>query len=153
VVDLDLLGRTARENGDVSVVLIGDATCSLEGLTALPNVHWLGSRPYEAIPALGRGFDIALMPWLDNEWIRFANPVKLKEYLALGLPVVTTEYPQVDAYRDRVFVADRSEFPAVARRVLTAPRNVDSLRGSVANDSWSSRADALAAVADSAGAA
>ena len=153
VVDLELLRRTAQENQDVSLVLIGDATCSMDALTSLPNVHWLGHRPYESIPALGRGFDVALMPWLDNEWIRFASPVKLKEYLALGLPVVTTDYPQVASYRDRVVVADRAQFPALARRTLSAPRNGDSLRRSVLAASWSSQASRLAAVADAVGGA
>jgi len=153
VVDLELIARTARENSDVSVVLVGDASCPMGELTALPNVHWLGHRPYEAIPALGRGFDVALMPWLDNEWVRFANPVKLKEYLALGLPVVTTEYPEVRSYLDRVVVADRSHFPTLARRALTAPRDPDRLRRSVVATSWSSRAGLLADLADSAGAA
>jgi glycosyltransferase involved in cell wall biosynthesis len=153
VVDLELLRQTARENHDVSLILVGDATCSMEALTSLPNVHWLGFRPYESIPALGRGFDVALMPWLDNEWIRFANPVKLKEYLALGLPVVTTEYPQVEGYRDRVVVAERSRFPALARRALSAPRDADRLRHSVVSTSWSSQACLLSDIADSAGVA
>ena len=153
VVDLELLRRTAEENRDVSVVLIGAATCDMAALTSLPNVHWLGHRPYESIPALGRGFDVALMPWLDNEWIRFANPVKLKEYLALGLPVVTTAFPQVEDYRDRVVVADRSQFPALARQALSASRHPERLRRSVVTTSWSSRARLLSAIADSVGAA
>ena len=85
VVDLDLLRETAEALPDASIVLIGDATCSMDELAAVPNVHWLGYQPYADIPSFGRGFDVAIMPWLDNEWIRFANPIKLKEYLALGL--------------------------------------------------------------------
>lgn len=149
VVDLDLLRRTAEENPDASVVLIGDATCPMDELTSLPNVHWLGRRPYETIPSLARGFDVALMPWLDNQWIRFANPVKLKEYLALGLPVVTTSYPEVEDYRDRVVVADdRSAFPGLARRALTVAPDADRLRASVVGCSWSARADELTGIAD-----
>lgn len=152
VVDLDLLHRTAEENPDCSLVLIGDATCDMEKLTALPNVHWLGHRPYASIPALGRGFDVALMPWLDNEWIRFANPVKLKEYLALGLPVVTTAYPEVESYRDRVFVADeRDKFPVLARQALTERPCPADLRASVTTSSWASRKDHLLSVADGRG--
>ncbi len=148
VVDLPLLRETALAHPDCSLVLIGDATCSMDDLTALPNVHWLGFRPYDRIPAIGRGFDVALMPWLDNEWIRYANPIKLKEYLALGLPVVSTEYPEVDAYRDRVRVAARREdFPALVRAALDDPPDPVLLRSSVLRFAWSARARELTMVA------
>jgi glycosyltransferase involved in cell wall biosynthesis len=150
VVDLDLLRRTAVELPEVQLVLIGDATCAMEQLTALPNVHWLGYRPYETIPALARGFDVALMPWLDNEWIRFANPIKLKEYLALGLPVVTTEYPEVDAYRSRLWVAaSRSQFPALIKDALANPGDPMQRRALVADCSWETRAEVLTKIAKS----
>ena len=45
------------------------------------------------------------MPWNDNEWIRLCNPVKAKEYLALGKPIVTTYYPEVEVYKDVIYVA------------------------------------------------
>lgn len=151
VVDLDLLRRTAADNPDLSLVLVGDATCPMDDLLALPNVHWLGFRPYADIPALGRAFDVALMPWLDNEWIRFANPVKLKEYLALGLPVVTTSYPEVEDYRDRVVVATREDFPAAVRRALDDPPDPEALRRTVLHCAWSERAQGLTDLLDRTG--
>jgi GT2 family glycosyltransferase/glycosyltransferase involved in cell wall biosynthesis len=151
VVDLDLLRRTALELPDVSLVLIGDASVPMDSLTALPNVHWLGYRPYESIPALGRGFDVGLMPWLDNEWIQFANPIKLKEYLALGLPVVTTEYPEVEDYRGRVWVAQsREEFPRLVRKAIENPGDPAQRRESVLDCSWQARAAQLIDIADEA---
>ncbi len=144
VVDMDLLRKTAAELPDVQLVLVGDATCSMDELCALPNVHWLGHRSYTDIPSLGRGFDVALMPWLDNEWIRFANPIKLKEYLALGLTVVTTDYPEVDAYRDRVRVAKtRDDFVTLIREALSEPGDPPELRASVLGDTWQARAATL----------
>lgn len=140
VVDIDLFRRTALELPHVSVVLIGDASADLTELLALPNVHWLGFQPYADIPGHGRGFDVALMPWLDNEWIRFANPIKLKEYLALGLTVVTTEYPEVEDYRDRVHVAARREdFPATVERALGERFDPARLRESVRSSSWAAK--------------
>lgn len=154
VVDMDLLRRTATDNPDASLVLVGDATCPMDELTSLPNVHWLGFRPYSSIPAVGRGFDVALMPWLDNEWIRFANPIKLKEYLALGLPVVSTDYPEVDAYRKQVLVAhDRSDFPGMARRAVDSASDPREQRDSILSSSWAARARHLVGVADRIGGA
>ena len=153
VVDMDLFVRTATELPDASLVLVGDATCSMDALTDLPNVHWLGHRPYEAIPSLGLGFQVALMPWLDNEWIRFANPIKLKEYLALGLPVVSTEYPEVDDYRQVVSVAPtRDDFPRLVREALDDPGDPAERRAFVEPHSWRGRAAALTALVDGAGA-
>lgn len=144
VVDMDLLLKTAREVPEASLVLIGDATCPMDELTALPNVHWLGHRPYETIPSLGLGFDVALMPWLDNEWIRFANPIKLKEYLALGLPVVSTEYPEVDAYRGVVRVAPtRDDFTLLVREAVADPGDAKGRRAFVQPYSWAGRAAVL----------
>ena len=72
-------------------------------------MHWLGFRPYEEIPRYGAGFDVAIMPWRDNEWIRNCNPIKLKEYLALGLPVVSTDFPEVHRYASVVRIARSPE--------------------------------------------
>lgn len=140
VVDMDLFRETALALPDVNLVLVGDSSCDMAALTALPNVHWLGFQPYATIPAYGRGFDVALMPWLDNEWIRFANPIKLKEYLALGLTVVTTDYPEIEEYRDRVYVArDREDFPATVARALAHRLDPGALRASVLTSSWSAK--------------
>lgn len=153
VVDLDLLEKVAVDLPDASLVLIGDATCPMDRLTALPNVYWLGHRPYEAIPSLGRGFDVALMPWLDNEWIRFANPIKLKEYLALGLPVVSTEYPEVDAYRELIRVANTAEdFIEQIREALADPGDPERRYRFVLPFAWSGRAGVLLGLADEIGA-
>jgi len=106
LVDFDLLEHLARELPEAHLVLIGDATSSMKRFEKIPNVHWLGFRPYEVIPRYGVGFDVAIMPWLDNDWIRNCNPIKLKEYLALGLPVVSTDFPEVRNYASFVRIAN-----------------------------------------------
>ncbi|WP_217368146.1 glycosyltransferase [Kitasatospora sp. MMS16-BH015] len=150
VVDFDLLGRVAKEYPDAQLVLIGDTTADLGALTALPNVHHLGFRPYAEIPAYGRGFDVALMPWLDNDWVRHCNPIKLKEYLALGLPVVSTDFPEVRRYAEQISVADTTEgFLAAIGEALAAAAGPDAdgaaqrRRAAVAGDSWQDRATDL----------
>lgn len=155
VVDMDLIAETARAIPEASLVLVGDATCPMDELEALPNVHWLGYQPYERIPALGRNFDVALMPWLDNDWIRYANPIKLKEYLALGLPVVSTDYPEVHHGTGHVSVArDRAEFAELVRRHLADPGDAGARharRASVLGATWRARAGQLLEIAADAG--
>ncbi|XVV06289.1 glycosyltransferase [Actinosynnema sp. CA-248983] len=143
LVDFDLLERLAAELPDASLVLIGDATHPMRRYDKYPNVHWLGFRPYDTIPAYGSAFDVAIMPWLDNDWIRHSNPIKLKEYLALGLPVVSTDFAELAAYRDRVRgAASHTGFVEAVRRTLTEGglKPAGALRQSVLTYSWHSRA-------------
>jgi hypothetical protein len=86
------------------------------------------------------------MPWNDSPWIHRSNPIKLKEYLALGLPVVSTWFAELDGYLDRVRLAKGSrEFVTAVRDSLElgpllAP---EKLRDSVMPYSWRSRAAVL----------
>ena len=146
VVDFDLLEHVARELPDASLVLIGDSTYPMERFARYGNVHWLGRRPYQEIPAYGSGFDVAIMPWVDTPWIHRSNPIKLKEYLALGLPVVSSEFAELDGYRDRVRTAtDPAGFVAAIRESLEFGPLLEpaKLRDSVLGYSWRSRAEVL----------
>jgi GT2 family glycosyltransferase/glycosyltransferase involved in cell wall biosynthesis len=151
LVDFDLLERVAAEVSDAELVLIGDATCSMERFDKYPNVRWLGYRPYEQIPAYGSGFDVALMPWLDNDWIRLCNPIKMKEYLALGLAVVSTDFPELSQYPDLIRVAaDPADFVAQVRQALAdgGPASPAARRAAVLGASWEARAQQLLDVAE-----
>ncbi len=151
IVDLDLLRRVAQELPDCSLVLIGDATCPIDDLLSLPNVHWLGFRPYEDIPAHGAEFDVALMPWLRNDWIEHSNPIKLKEYLALGLPVVSTDFPEVHYYSDAIAIArDADHFVGLVREALqgNALGTEQTRRARVEGSTWDRQADALVALGE-----
>lgn len=151
VVDLELLAHVARELPQATLLLVGDATCPIDELTAMDNVRWLGFRPYEEIPSYGATFDVALMPWLRNEWIEHANPIKLKEYLALGLPIVSTDFPEVRHYSDVVAVAsDPDEFVELIRSALdgAAVGTPGQRRDRVAGASWDRRAEQLRALGE-----
>ena len=146
VVDLDLLEKVAKNLPDCSLVLIGDATCPIDHIVSRPNVHWFGFRPYEQIPSLGAGFDVALMPWLRNEWIEQCNPIKMKEYLAIGLPIVSTDFPEVHFYSDAIAIAsDHDQFIELIRDALDG-RGVGSLesrKARVEDSTWDRKAEQL----------
>jgi glycosyltransferase involved in cell wall biosynthesis len=95
-IDVDLLVHVARRFPDASLVLIGKATMDLTPLERLPNVHLLGRRPYATLPSYCKGFDVALIPFPVSEVTLNANPLKAREYLAAGLPVVSTPIPEVE---------------------------------------------------------
>ena len=151
VVNLDLLKRVAEEIPRCTLLLIGDATCPLDELVALPNVRWLGFRPYDEIPSYGAAFDVALMPWLCNDWIEHSNPIKLKEYLALGLPVVSTDFPEVRLYSDVIAIArDDDHFVELVADALDGKSvGTDQTRKArVAGATWDRRAEELIALGD-----
>ena len=66
----------------------------------LPNVHYLGSKPYAEMPGYASQFDVCVLPWAtDNEWVSYGSAIKVREYLATGKPVVITplyEYEPLD---------------------------------------------------------
>lgn len=141
-VDGDLLLRVAKDFPDATVVVVGPSTMDLSLLEAQPNVRIFGAQDHERIPAFGVGFDVAIMPWLDNEWIRNCNPIKLKEYLALGLPVVSTYFPEAERWPVRT-ARTADEFVAEVRAALSDPGDPALRRAAVAGDSWKSRGEAL----------
>lgn len=95
-VDVDLMAAVAKHFSQGSLVVLGKVTTDASVLESLPNVHLLGRKPYEELPAYCKGFDVALMPFRVNELTLNANPLKVREYLAAGLPVVSTPIPEVE---------------------------------------------------------
>jgi glycosyltransferase involved in cell wall biosynthesis len=93
-VDIDLI-RQLAERLPYSFVLIGDAKTKLEPLQRLPNVFHLGRRPYATLPDYCSGFQTAIVPFRRSVLTRSVNPIKLREYAAAGLPVVSTDLPEV----------------------------------------------------------
>lgn len=89
--DLDIIDRLAEARPDWAIVMVGPVVkISETDLPRRPNLHYIGSRSYEALPAYLAHWDVALMPFALNEATRFISPTKTPEYLAAGRPVVST---------------------------------------------------------------
>jgi glycosyltransferase involved in cell wall biosynthesis len=145
-VDMELLCRTAREIPEANLVLVGNSAVDTGTLASLPNVHLLGAKAHAEIPAYGHGFDVAIMPRPDSLWSRSTNPIKLKEYLALGLPIVSTWIPELAYYDDVVRIGRTpEEFIAAIKSTLVdgGAGTVASRKARVADATWSTRADQL----------
>ena len=108
-VDLDLLADAARSRADWHFVLLGDSTVDLEPYRALPNMHFLGRKPYQDLPSYCRQFDVGLIPFVVNDLTEAVNPIKLREYLAAGLPVVSSPMPEVQLYEHLIHIADSAD--------------------------------------------
>ena len=144
VIDLDLMVRVARAFPKATLLVIGPKAMEIGRLLAEPNVCYLGPVPYEQLPEYAAHFNVGIMPWLQNEWIRGCNPIKLKEYLALGFPIVSMRFPQLASYEDLVHAVDDAGafVSAVAAALATDdPAAAERRRASVRNASWDAIAD------------
>jgi glycosyltransferase involved in cell wall biosynthesis len=141
--DVPFLEKVVELLSEMSFVFIGKASSDCSGLKSHSNVLMLGQKLYQEIPSYGRCFDAAIMPWRQNRWIEACNPVKLKEYLALGKPVISTPFPQLQEYKDVVYQAGTpEEFSAKIKQAITedCPRLISARRERVRNQTWDSKA-------------
>ncbi len=130
--DAGLVGELAALRPDWTFVMIGPVVkIDPADLPHLPNIHWLGGRDYKELPAYLGAWDAGFMPFARNESTRFISPTKTPEFLAAGLPVVST--PITDVVRDwgpkpdgtggLVEIAeDAPSFAAALAMVLERPR-------------------------------
>ena len=96
--DLELLATLAAARPNWHLVMIGPVVkIDPAGLPRATNIHYLGGKHYDALPAYLAGWRVALLPFAINEATRFISPTKTPEYLAAGRPVVST--PIVDVVR------------------------------------------------------
>jgi hypothetical protein len=119
--DLDLIAALAADLPDWTIRIVGPvAKIDPADLPRAANLEYPGMASYDELPAVMAGFDVALMPFALNEATRNISPTKTLEYLAAGLPVVSTRVPDVVGdYPDVVHLADDgAAFAAACRQVV-----------------------------------
>lgn len=94
--DQDLLRAIAYGNPDWSVILIGNPLGDFTRCRSISNIHFIGPIPLSNIPEYGIHFDVCIMSFVQNEWITYSCPVKYREYLALGKPIVSVPIIEVE---------------------------------------------------------
>ena len=108
-IDYDLLLFLARSRPQWTFLLLGYASADVEALKQCPNVAMVGPQPYETLPRWARAFDVAIIPARLTWHYKNANPLKLREYLATGKPVVSVTTPETERFADVVYLADTPE--------------------------------------------
>ncbi len=120
--DLELIGGLADALPEWELRMVGPVIEKIDprSVPRAPNIAYLGKQPYERLPQLMAGFDVALMPFALNEATRSISPTKTLEYLAAGLPVVSTRVPDVVAdYAEVVDLRDDAAgYAEACRRAL-----------------------------------
>ena len=139
-IDLALVDALAASRPDWQVVMVGPVVkIDPATLPQRPNLHWLGNRHYDELPAYLTGWSVALMPFAINAATRFISPTKTPEYLAAGKPVVST--PIVDVirhYGDLTGVSIAADAPAFVA-------GCEAALALAPDGAWRDEADALLA--------
>jgi glycosyltransferase involved in cell wall biosynthesis len=131
----------ARAYPDASIVLVGPLTAPTNGLVA-PNVHLLGARSYAELPAYVQAFDVGIVPYVENEWTRAVDPLKLLEYMAAGVPAVASPLPEVAKYAGVVRVAPLGQpFVTAVGELLASRPDGGAARAVAETNTWQHRAD------------
>ncbi len=150
-VDLDLIAAIARARPAWSIVLIGQQLDDVTSVRGLPNVHLLGRKPHDQLPAYCKGFDVGLIPYRIDARMTFVNPIKLREYLSAGVPVVSTRVPEVERYAHLAQIAD--DAPGFIRAIEHAlatdsPARRRERSAAMAGETWPARVAEVARIVD-----
>jgi glycosyltransferase involved in cell wall biosynthesis len=150
-VDLDLVAAVARARPAWSIVLVGQVLGDVGAVAGLANVHLLGRRPHAELPAYCKGFDVALIPYRIDERMAYVNPIKLREYLSAGVPVVSTAVPEVRRYARWCQIADDGPgFVAAIERALAddSPAARRERSAAMAAETWPARVAEVARIVE-----
>jgi len=108
--DLELIECLAVAYPNCSLLIIGPLL-NVRNIPQHPNIHWLGYKPYGQLIYYARSFNVGIIPFKPSEMTRAVNPIKMWEYMAMGIPVVTTALPEARHYGNLVYYsATRQEF-------------------------------------------
>ena len=145
-VDVKVVEYLARRFPKYSFVMIGNSSISLDFLRPLPNVHLLGRIAYADLPKYASYFDVGLNPFVMNELTLAVNPLKLMEYYALGIPVISSKLPDILDTKGPIFFAEtHDEFGDRLEEIFQS--DLQSLKQTAQDtarkNSWASRADDL----------
>jgi glycosyltransferase involved in cell wall biosynthesis len=116
--DVDLLEQLAVRRPDWTFAFVGRAATDLRSLPTLPNIRLQPPVPYETLPDWARAFDVCLMPYRSGAFAQAANPLKLREYLATGRPVVSTPMPEAAPFAQHILLAEGAD--AFVRQIEVA---------------------------------
>jgi len=108
-IELGLVAWLAEQRPDWTFLMIGRVAVPDSEVPRLPNVRFIGRRPYETLPAYGKAFTVAMIPYHLTPQVIHSNPIKLREYLAMGKPIVSVSTPEIDKFAEVVAIARTRE--------------------------------------------
>lgn len=142
--DQDLLYEVATNMTDVSFIITGSTETDVSRLTSLANMYFTGSVPFLEVPKIAAGFDICMLPYKLNDLTDAIQPLKFKEYIATGKPIVSTPIREARGLADYIgLAADADEWTALIRRYMDGyhPASDAQRHSFLQDESWTSKAE------------
>lgn len=146
----EILKRIASEVQNCEIHILGRVVCSIKNLKKFPNIFFHGNIDYANLPDKIKKMDIFLLPYIKNELTNNINPLKLKEYLSTGRPVVASNIPEVTRYNDYLFTAsNEQDFIEIINKLRTNMalyNSNDVIEYIKRNETWESKAKTLSSI-------
>ncbi len=145
-IDDELIKQAARQLPKWTFEFVGGIRSQARFLDAAPNIIWRGPLPYKDLPSEMANWDAAWIPFRVDDLTRAVNPIKLREYLAAGLPTFSTPLPESIALGNVVCVGSNANDLARFLEEVVEQDSTDARltrRAAVAEHSWSTRVDEL----------
>ena len=147
--DVEMLAQAATALPGWQFVFVGAVKTDVGVLKELPNVQFLGPKPHSKLPAYVQNWDVAMLPFRHNRQILACNPLKLREYLASGTAIASTDFPAVQVYSDYVAIQNHREpFSRVIQKAYESRDERQTRQQVVARESWQHRAAQLEQLID-----
>lgn len=149
--DFDLIDRLAAERPDCSIVMVGPLY-NVSDVPRRPNIHYLGFKSYEQLAAYEQAFDVGIVPFKLSSMVESVNPIKMWEYMAAGLPIVTTNIPEAHKYAPLILWSqDEQEFIGNIDRALAdnSPELREQRMAFARENSWLVRARQIVDIIES----
>jgi glycosyltransferase involved in cell wall biosynthesis len=151
--DVTAIEKCAKTLTDASFVFLGTIKRNVDRLKALPNVYFFGRIDYNDLPFFLRHFDVCTIPFEINEMTVHVNPIKVYEYMATGLPIVSSNLPEVNDLKDLIHIYQNTDdFVAKVKTALDEKQAidrgepsdlVDRRKKKAEENSWDARAERI----------
>jgi glycosyltransferase involved in cell wall biosynthesis len=152
LIDQELIQRAARERPDWQWVFIGNKSRGVE-IESLPNTHFLPPVPYRELPHYAAGFDVCVLPWdTAHSFTSYGSAIKVREYLATGIPVVISPLPEYESMSAVLRIArSHDDWFRLVEAALNEndPEAARARQSAVSGGTWDARAEFVSGLIES----
>ncbi len=139
-IDFPLLAELARRRPAWTFCMIGPQRCDVSALSGLPNILLPGRREHHGLPAYCKGFDVAIIPYdVNHPLIEAVNPIKAREILAAGVPVVSSDFPEMREPLTGVRLARTPDEWIAALEEQLAEQDRPAISAAIRGSDWSEK--------------